>query len=121
MTWERTYHPGDQYPPLTAQFSYGRDSGLSISGDFTSGLTYTMTAWDAGDGSVKLNAVQASFVSAVGNVLTVKHDWVSTELGTSLTAPGRYRIRFATSVGGKAVWLPGEGRELFVVMVALTE
>jgi hypothetical protein len=115
MTWEKTYHVGDAWPPLDAELAYGRDSGLDVSTDLTVGLTYTMTMWDTGSGTKVLDAVPASWVSGSANLVKLRHTWLAGELATA----GRFLVRFATSVGGKPVWLPTEGRDLFVVVLAL--
>ena len=115
MTWEKHYHVGDAWPPLDATLAYGRDSGLDVSTDLTVGLTYTMTMWDTGSGLVVLAAVPAAWVSGTANLVKLRHTWLAGELATA----GRYLIRFATSVGGKPVSLPTEGRDLFVVVDAL--
>jgi hypothetical protein len=115
MTWEKTYHVGDAWPPLDAELAYGRDSGLDVSTDLTVGLTYTMSMWDTGSGSIVLNAVPATWISGTANLVKLRHNWVVGELNT----PGRFLIRWRTVVGGLPVYLPTEGRDLYVVVLPL--
>lgn len=116
-SYERTYHVGDAFPPLIGRFAYGPDSGLNLADDLTPALAYTFSMWPTTGGPPVINAQAASCDSATGNLVQLRRVWGATDLAT----PGRYVVRFATTVGGKAVWLPGEGRDLYVVVLPLVD